>query len=714
MLLFALFLSGNYALAQVTITKGGTETEPVTIVTNLELPEAPLYPRQIKDVELKGDGTQEHPFEIGSVDEWTAFATIVNYTGGNNQAWGILTADITFTGNHLQPGEDNNFSFSNSTGYRYIGSFDGKGHTITLNQQNVGGSTGQKSTWGGLFWHTSGATINNLKVVGTISTNNQRSGGIIQNPQLATTSLTNCQSSVETTSSYTYQGGLVGHQHESAILDVKNCLFDGTFRSTNNNNSLISGGISGALGGTANINNSYSNPRLIDKDYRTFYPLCISNYYSKSATINESHNYYSTPSTYSGSTIEQGINVYDKTTDTYLSAADIVAGLNTDAAKVTIDGVECDPWTAHNDTVYLTTFARYVDMTGWVADSPASTPIAFGYKGTSPETDIIYTYQKKNADNTYTDFDPETELWTEGEYKVKAHVNPVTENERIIWNGWESTMNFCVVTAPTPTIPYYDGTEQILATAGTTAIGTFYYRLGEDGEWTTTIPSATEPDTYNIYYYVKGDATHNDIGSEEIPAGYIVSTPKAAIIDDTKPVAVGEETFFELMPEVLNATQETITAHVVLPAEANKRITVSEEGTLTLSQGTDFQIIIKDMEYQGIVKFRYLGGHLYGDGSILSVSEEEKDENKTRAMGDLELSSDQPYEVEQAGDLIITFAPENSDLIIQGIHVSPPTGINTVFADNGTNTWYDLFGQRIKQPVRKGIYILNGKKVVIQ
>ena len=565
--LLLLFLSSNYALAQITITKGGTETEPVTIVTNMELPKAPLYPRKIKDVELKGDGTREHPFEIGSVDEWTAFATIVNYTGGNNKAWGILTADITFTGNHLQPGEDDNYSFNNSTGYRYIGSFDGKGHTITLNQQNVGGSTGKKSTWGGLFWHTSDATINNLKVIGTISTDHQRSGGIVQNPQSSTTSLTNCQSSVETTSSYAYQGGLVGHQHESAILEVKNCLFDGTFRSTSKNNNLISGGISGALGGTANINNSYSNPRIIDNNYRTFYPLGINNYYSKSATINESHSYYSTPSTYSGSTVEQGVNVYDKATDTYLSAADIVAGLNTDAAKVTIDGVECDPWTAHNDTVYLTTFARYVDITGWVADSAASTPIAVGYKGTSPETDIAYTYQKKDVDGTYTDFNPETESWTEGEYIVKAHVNAITENERIIWNGWESTMNFCVVTAPMPTTPYYDGTEQILATAGTAAVGTFYYRLGKDGEWTTTIPSATEPETYKIYYYVKGDATHNDIGSEEAPAGFIVSTL---------------------------------------------------------------------------------------------------------------------------------------------------TGINSVFADNGTNIWYDLYGQRIKQPVRKGIYILNGKKVVIQ
>ena len=39
------------------------------------------------------------------------------------------------------------------------------------------------------------------------------------------------------------------------------------------------------------------------------------------------------------------------------------------------------------------------------------------------------------------------------------------------------------------------------------------------------------------------------------------------------------------------------------------------------------------------------------------------------------------------------------------------TGINAVLENAGEEVWYNLQGQRISKPTRKGIYILNGKKV---
>jgi len=41
------------------------------------------------------------------------------------------------------------------------------------------------------------------------------------------------------------------------------------------------------------------------------------------------------------------------------------------------------------------------------------------------------------------------------------------------------------------------------------------------------------------------------------------------------------------------------------------------------------------------------------------------------------------------------------------------TGIKSLNAD-GIDRWFDLQGNRIDQPVKKGVYILNGKKVVIK
>lgn len=45
---------------------------------------------------------------------------------------------------------------------------------------------------------------------------------------------------------------------------------------------------------------------------------------------------------------------------------------------------------------------------------------------------------------------------------------------------------------------------------------------------------------------------------------------------------------------------------------------------------------------------------------------------------------------------------------------NPETGINNVKAANGENNIYDLTGRRIEKIVAPGIYIVNGKKVVVK
>lgn len=42
------------------------------------------------------------------------------------------------------------------------------------------------------------------------------------------------------------------------------------------------------------------------------------------------------------------------------------------------------------------------------------------------------------------------------------------------------------------------------------------------------------------------------------------------------------------------------------------------------------------------------------------------------------------------------------------------TGINRIAAEAGNDTWYNLSGQRINTPTRKGLYIKNGKKIVVK
>lgn len=42
------------------------------------------------------------------------------------------------------------------------------------------------------------------------------------------------------------------------------------------------------------------------------------------------------------------------------------------------------------------------------------------------------------------------------------------------------------------------------------------------------------------------------------------------------------------------------------------------------------------------------------------------------------------------------------------------TGISRVAAESGNDTWYNLSGQRINVPTKKGLYIKNGKKVIVK
>ena len=65
----------------------------------------------------------------------------------------------------------------------------------------------------------------------------------------------------------------------------------------------------------------------------------------------------------------------------------------------------------------------------------------------------------------------------------------------------------------------FDGEAHVLAAEGSTEHGVYCYRLGEDGDWSETPPEAEKADTYTVYFYLKGDANHLDLGSEDTPLG---------------------------------------------------------------------------------------------------------------------------------------------------------------------------------------------------
>ena len=172
---------------------------------------------QAKAQGLTGSGTTDDPYLITSSADWNTFAQSV--TNGTTYAGQTvkLTADITanvMAGSHTD--ESNYHAFS--------GTFDGDGHTITLDLS--GGGEGIA-----LFSDLNGATLKNLKAQGSVTTNDRRPAtfAIIV---FGNSSISNCWSTVAVSSTRTSGwidgGGFVGRVSSNATLNMTDCAFHGS------------------------------------------------------------------------------------------------------------------------------------------------------------------------------------------------------------------------------------------------------------------------------------------------------------------------------------------------------------------------------------------------------------------------------------------------------------------------------------------------------
>ena len=148
-------------------------------------------------------------------------------------------------------------------------------------------------------------------------------------------------------------------------------------------------------------------------------------------------------------------------------------------------------------------------LADWTYDEQANEPTATAKFGT-PE----FTYAT-SENGEYTATVPSAV----GKYWVKATVEGTSN-----YDGAIKTAQFeikkaasAVTTAPAAkTELVYNRNAQELVTAGVTSDGTLNYKLGENGTWSETIPTATDAGDYKVYYKVVGDESHSDTAETEI------------------------------------------------------------------------------------------------------------------------------------------------------------------------------------------------------
>ena len=221
---------------------------------------------RLKQFVLQQDGSGN--FLIGSVQDWKDFATLVQTTPTANAK---MTADINL-------GTDKTMAGTSSSNYQ--GVFDGQGHTITINFEVT-------ENYLGLFRYISGATIKNLHVTGTISTNDYGYAGSIVGVASGTSTIQNCQSSVNIQSTIDGHGTLGGivactaPENSGAALNINDCLFNGSMDgpSTKECGGFVAWRYDG---NTVNISNSIFCPT--SANVHTNYSACFVGNYVTSLT----------------------------------------------------------------------------------------------------------------------------------------------------------------------------------------------------------------------------------------------------------------------------------------------------------------------------------------------------------------------------------------------------------------------------------------------
>ena len=164
---------------------------------------------------------------IGSVEDFNKFAAIVRGTPTANAR---LTADIVLDGDEMTIG----LGIDQNNCIAYGGTFDGQGHTITLNYTDVNKIT---RSYIGLFSWTDGATIQNLAVDGALETTQPKVGGIVSGIK-GTLTVQNCKAAVTITGiietpTNMHLGGMLGYTH-NADITLTDCMACGRIQGGSN------------------------------------------------------------------------------------------------------------------------------------------------------------------------------------------------------------------------------------------------------------------------------------------------------------------------------------------------------------------------------------------------------------------------------------------------------------------------------------------------
>ncbi len=252
----------------------------------------------------------------------------------------------------------------------------------------------------------------------------------------------------------------------------------------------------------------------------------------------------------------------------------------------------------------------------------------------------------------------------------------------------------------------YTGEAQPLIKAGSSEDGTMVYSL--DGEtFSTAIPAATLPGTYTVYYKVTGD----NVNSQAATLTSTITKAAFALTDNGD----GTWTLSKMLPynvklvveyEDFSVTAPTAVSGLTYTGEAQPLIKAgfSADGTMVYSlDGENFSTAIPAATLPGTytVYYKVTGDNVNSQAATLTST-------ITKAAFALTNNGDGTWTLSK-------MLPYNVKLVVE---YEDATGIEVPSAATSSDndgTFYDLTGRKIgAKPTLPGIYVKNGKKVVVK
>ena len=277
-----------------------------------------------------------------------------------------------------------------------------------------------------------------------------------------------------------------------------------------------------------------------------------------------------------------------------------------------------------------------------------------------------------------------------------------------------------LTTAPTSIGEVYaTGSAQALVTGGEADGGSFEYALGTDDQtapttgWTATVPEEAAPGTYFVWYKVVGDATHSDC--ETAPA-CLTATIKGfpVTIASGEYVTYYSDMALTLEPSETEAKLYTISAVGTETATATEITSANAEMPFLIYNGAAAEktiiLIPTDATTNQAVASEFKGTLT---GGTIAAS--------TNTQNNYAFNGKQFVWVKEALPVAANKCwleiPNSANAApAMTIVFSEVTGIGVIDKGQLTNDiWYDLNGRKLQgRPTKKGVYINNGRKVVIK